>query len=207
MVRSAVSAYATTNLNDFNRTLRSSKLAGIIDKLDTGIESTELVIAPIIEYSPPINFNTNPTFKFEAALIKPYAFKSTNGFADYKPAIKSSVFDVKGTCVFMQDDGEGNIMFVTDEVTNPQITNPTAGTVDYATGLVKLTNFEVESYTGAAIKITAKTKDNDIKAPKGRVFIVRDTDVITIMDLEEFQTPVATQSSTNPPNTTINTAY
>jgi hypothetical protein len=207
LVRSAVSAYATTNLNDFNRTLRSSKLAGIIDKLDTGIESTELVIAPIIEYSPPINFNTNPTFKFEAALIKPYAFKSTNGFADYKPAIKSSVFDVKGTCVFMQDDGEGNIMFVTDEVSNPQITNPTAGTVDYATGLVKLTNFEVESYTGAAIKITAKTKDNDIKAPKGRVFIVRDTDVITIMDLEEFQTPVATQSSTNPPNTTINTAY
>ena len=117
------------------------------------------------------------------------------------------MFDVKGTCVFLQDDGLGNMMLVTDEVTNPQITNPTAGTVDYTTGLVKLTNFEVESFTGSAIRITAKTIENDIKAPKGRVFIIRDTDVKIAMDLEEFKSPVATQSATNPPNTTINTAY
>jgi|TARA_R110000796_G_scaffold57781_2_gene133328 hypothetical protein len=207
LVRTAITAYSDNNLEDFNKTLRSSKLAGIIDALDTGIESTELKVSPIIEYSPPVNYNTNPTFKFEAELVKPYPYKSANGFTNFKPAVKSSVFDVKGTCVFLQDDGAGNIMFVTDEVTNPQITNPTAGTIDYTTGLVKLTNFEVESYTGAAIKITATTKENDVKAPKGRVFIVRDTDVKIGMYLEEFQSPVATQSATNPPNTTINTVY
>jgi len=207
LVRTAVAAYSDNNLEDFNKTLRSSKLSSVIDALDTGIESNEITVTPIIEYSPPLNYNTNPTFKFETSLVKPYPFKSTSGFTDYKPAIKSSVFDVKGTCVFLQDDGLGNMMLVTDEVTNPQITNPTAGTVDYTTGLVKLTNFEVESFTGSAIKITAKTIENDIKAPKGRVFIIRDTDVKIAMDLEEFKSPVATQSATNPPNTTINTAY
>ena len=202
LVRTAVANYSSANLEDFNKTLRVSKLSSIVDGLDTGIESNEITITPIIEYSPPVNFNTNPTFKFEAELVKPYPYKSTNGFTNFKPSIKSSTFDIKGTCVFMQDDGDGNIMLVTDEVSNPQITNPTAGTVDYTTGLVKLTNFNVEAFTGAAIKITANTKEKDVKAPKGRVFIVRDTDVKVKMDLEEFKAPVATSSATNPPNST-----
>ena len=116
------------------------------------------------------------------------------------------VFDVDGTCVFLQDDGQGNVMTITDEVTNPQIINPSAGTVDYKTGEVKLTNFKVETFTGSAIKISAKTKAADIKAPKGRVFILRDTDVKVIMNLVEFNRPIATQSATNPPTGTT-TSY
>ena len=174
LVRAAIQKYSDDNLEGFDKSLRVSKLSSIIDGLDTGIESNEISVLPIIEYSPPLNFNTNPAFRFEAELIKPYPFKSANGFVDYKPAIKSTVFDVDGTCVFLQDDGQGNVMTITDEVTNPQIINPTAGTVDYKTGEVKLTNFKVESFTGSAIKVSAKTIDNDVKAPQGRVFILRD---------------------------------
>ena len=202
LVRNAIAQYSDDNLEDFNKTLRVSKLSGIIDNLDPGIESNEITVLPIIEYSPPVNFNTNPKFRFESELIKPYPYKAANGFVDYKPAIKSTPFDVNGTCVFLQDDGQGNMMLITDEITNPQIINPTAGTVDYEIGEVRLTNFIVESYTGSAIKFTAKTKNNDVKAPKGRVFILRDTDVITTMELQEFSRPIATQSATNPPNTT-----
>ena len=207
LVRDAIQKYSDDNLEGFDKTLRSSKLSGIIDALDPGIQSNELNICPIIEYSPPLNFNTNPTFRFETKLIKPYPYKAANGFTNYKPAIKSSPFDQDGTCVFFQDDGNGNIMIITDEITNPQILNPTAGTVDYEKGEVKLTNFKVESFTGSAIKVSAKTIDNDVKAPQGRVFILRDTDVKVTMDLEEFQTPIATQSSTNPPNTTTTSSY
>ena len=206
LVRAEIQKYSDDNLEGFDKTLRSSKLSSAIDNLDTGILSSEISIAPIIDYSPPVNFATNPTFRFETKLVKPYPYKAANGFTSYKPAIKSSPFDIDGTCVFFQDDGNGNIMIITDEVTNPQILNPTAGTVDYEKGEVKLTNFKVESYTGSAIKVMAKTIDNDVKAPQGRVFILRDTDVKVVMDLEEFQTPVATQSATNPPNTTTNTS-
>jgi hypothetical protein len=206
LVRAAIQKYSDDNLEGFDKSLRVSKLSSIIDGLDTGIESNEISVLPIIEYSPPLNFNTNPAFRFEAELIKPYPFKSANGFVDYKPAIKSTVFDVDGTCVFLQDDGQGNVMTITDEVTNPQIINPTAGTVDYKTGEVKLTNFKVETFTGSAIKISAKTKTADIKAPKGRVFILRDTDVKVTMNLMEFNRPIATQSATNPPTGTT-TSY
>ena len=56
-------------------------------------------------------------------------------------------------------------------------------------------NIKVEKYTGSAIKVSAKTVDNDVVAPKGRVFILRDTDVKVVMDLEEFETPVASNST------------
>jgi len=197
LVRTSIQKYSDDNLEGFDKTLRSSKLAAKIDDLDVGILSSEISICPIIEYSPPLNFNTNPTFRFETNLIRPYAYQAANGFTTFKPAIKSSPFDIAGTCVFFQDDGMGNIMIITDEATNPQVINPTAGTVDYTKGEVKLTNFKVEKYTGSAIKVSAKTVDNDIAAPKGRVFILRDTDVKVVMDLEEFQTPKATQSASS----------
>ena len=206
LVRAAVTKYSDDNLEAFDKTLRSSKLSGIIDALDTGILSNEINVVPIIEYSPPLNFNTNPTFRFESSLVRPYPYKAANGFVDYKPAIKSSPFDIDGVCVFFQDDGNGNIMIITDDVTVPQIINPTAGTVDYAKGEVKLTNFKVEAFTGSAIRVTAKTVDNDVKAPQGRVFILRDTDVKIVMDLEESGgRATATQSTST--STGTGTAY
>ena len=197
LVRSAISKYSDDNLEGFNKSLRVSKLSGIIDDLDAGILSNQISVTPIIEYAPTLNFNTNPTFRFETELVKPYPYRSFNGFRDYKPAIKSTVFDVDGTCVFLQDDGIGNMMTVTDELTNPQIINPTAGTVDYAKGEVKLTNFKVEDYTGSAIKITAKTVNSDIKAPQGRVFIIRDTDVKVNMTLDDTNRTTTSGSTTS----------
>ena len=140
-------------------------------------------------------FDTRETLQ----LLQGYQFRfwswGANGFTNFKPAVKSSPFDINGTCVYFQDDGLGNIMIITDEVTNPQIINPTAGTIDYDKGEVKLTNFQVETFTGSAIKVTAKTVDNDVVAPKGRVFILRDTDVKVVLTLDEFVAPVSVNST------------
>ena len=185
LIRSAVQTYSDSNLESFNTVLRKSKLTSAIDDTDDGILSNNITIMPIIEFSPFINISTNPTFKFEAELIKPYAFRAANGFTDYKPAIKSSTFDINGTCLYLQDDGLGRIQTITDDLTNPQVINPNAGSVNYTTGEIKLTNFKVEEYTGNAIKIMARVKKSDVKAPQGRVFIIRDTDVKVNMTLEE----------------------
>ena len=87
--------------------------------------------------------------------------------------------------MFIQDDGLGNIQIVTQDETNPKVIKPIAGSVDYATGEVKLVNFVVQRFDGAGIKISANTKDQDVKSPKGRVFIIRDTDVKVNMNLLE----------------------
>lgn len=177
IVRSTVAAYSTTNLNKFGGTLRLSKLSKEIDAIDTAIQSNSITAKPIIEFSPSINQVYNPRFVFGTELKLPYAYNNTQGFTNYQPAIVSSVFDQNGTCMFFQDDGQGNIQIVTDDRTNPQIINPNAGTVDYNTGVVTLINFETESYPGNAIKIYANTKEDDIRSPQGRVFLLRDQDL------------------------------
>lgn len=190
LVRAAIQNYSDENLEDFNTTLRVSKLSSIVDDVDIGVQSNSIEVMPIIEYSPVVNIASNPTFKFAAELIKPYPFRQTNGFQNYKPAIKSTTFDVDGVCLYLQDDGLGNLQTVTDDMTNPQIINPNAGTVNYQTGEVKLIDFVVEAYTGSAIKIMARTKNKDIMAPNGRVFILRDDDVRVHMIAENIGTTV-----------------
>ena len=177
LVRDVVSKHSTNNLNKFKSKLRLSRLSKELNDIDTAIDSNAIKAKPIIEFSPTINQLYNPRFVFGTELIRPYAYNQSQGFANYTPAIISSVFDQNGICVFFQDDGQGNIQIVTDDIANPQIVNPSAGTVNYTTGDVKLVNFETESYPGAAIKIYANTKQDDITSPNGRVFLIRDEDV------------------------------
>ena len=185
LIRTTVQTYSDISLEDFNTTLRSSNLITNIDAIDTAILSSSIEARAIIDYTPDLNIAFNPTFKFESSLIKPYAFKDANGFTNYKPSIESTLFDLDDVCVFIQDDGQGNIQIVTSDLTNPQVVKKDAGTVNYDTGEVKLIKFVVQRFDGAGIKIKARVKSSDIKAPQGRVMIIRDEDVRVTMNQVE----------------------
>lgn len=197
-VRETIKNFSTNNLNKFKSKFRLSRLSKEINDIDTAIESNAVNAKAIIEFSPTINQLYNPRFVFGTELVKPYKFNLASGFENYKPAILSSVFDQNGTCVFFQDDGQGNIQIVTDDVANPQIVNPTAGTVNYETGDVKLVNFETESYPGSAIKIYANTKADDMTAPNGRVFLIRDEDVRVNVYVDGVLTSASTVETLEP---------
>ena len=208
LIRAQIQTHSDVNLENFDRTLRLSKLNAEIDALDEGITSNSINVLPIIEYAPTLNFETNPTFKFSTELTKPYPYRNASGFTDYKPAIRSSVFDdADGNCVYLQDDGNGTIMTVTDDSTNRVIINPSAGTVDYKKGEVKLTKFVVSGFTGTGIKICANTKRSDITAPKGRVFIIRDVDVKVNMTSENVGLTSSSSSGTSTSSSGSSSGY
>lgn len=177
LVRNAIKNYSNTNLDDFDTTLRLSKLSAAIDAVDISVDSSSIVANPYIEYSPQLNVSLSPSFKFFARLIKPYPFKDTNGFDDYKPSVKSGIFTYNNVSVYLQDDGLGNIQVVTSDLTNPQIINPNLGSVNYETGEINLVGFKTSGYAGSGIKIMVTTKKDDIKAPNGRIFFIKDSDV------------------------------
>jgi len=181
IIRGEVKYYADTYLNDFNKTARVSNISSAIDKKDIAILSNSVCLFPYIPYSPARNVKLNPTFKFGTALAKPYPFRSTNGFDNYKPAIKTGKFISSGQSIFLQDDGLGNIMSVTSDVANPQIVKPKIGTVDYESGTVKFTDLLVDSFAGSQIKIIARTMADDYSAPAGRIFYIKDDDVTVNM--------------------------
>ena len=178
IIRNNINDYVSINLDDFNKTLRVSKLSTVIDGSDISIVSNSISAIPIIDFSPDIGDEFNPTFKFDAELVKPYPFKLSNGFENYKPTFKTSCFTYEGVCVFLQDDGLGKIQMITDDVLNPTILRLDVGTIDYTNGLIKLINFRADDYSGNSIKVSVVTKQDDISAPTGRLFTVRDQDVV-----------------------------
>lgn len=185
LVRNTVQAYSEGTLDNFNTTLRLSNLSSNIDAADVSITSNAMTAKPIIEYTPDLNIKSNPIFKFGTPLVKPYPFRETNGFSEYKPSIVSGQFSVDNVCVYLQDDGIGNMQLVTSDLSNPQIIDPTAGTVDYDAGDVKLINFRTDGFSGSAIQFIATTVYDDIAAPKGRIFAIRDDDVeVTLRETE-----------------------
>tara|TARA_B110000503_G_scaffold75592_1_gene116723 strand:+ start:789 stop:2579 length:1791 start_codon:yes stop_codon:yes gene_type:complete len=177
LARNAVTAYNNANLDDFNTKLRVSKLSAAIDAVDISVKSNDVDVMPYIEYSPTLNVSANPSFKFVAKLIKPYPFDEARGFTTYKPAIKSGVYSYNGSNVYLQDDGVGNIQIITSDVSNPKVVKPSIGKVNYETGEVNLIGFITDGYVGSGIKIMASTSKNDITAPNGRIFTIRDADV------------------------------
>jgi hypothetical protein len=176
-VRNTIKNFTDTNLNNFASILRHSKLSTAIDNTDISILSNSLVIKPYIEYSPPFRIKQNPKFNFNAELKRPYNRKEGVCPIDYDPAVRSTVFEYQGICVYFRDDGAGNIQIVSEDITNFAVINPNIGTVDYKTGEVRLTNFIVGAYDGTGIKVIANVKNLDVTAPKNRVFLLKDTDV------------------------------
>jgi hypothetical protein len=177
LIRQTIRNYVTTNLDNFNTTLRVSKLSGLIDDADISIQSNSIYANPYIEYSPALNVSLSPSFKFFARLIKPYPFRDSNGFSDYKPSVKSSIFTYNNVESYLQDDGLGKIQIVTSDLTNPQIIKPDTGTVNYDTGEINLVGFKTQRFVGSGIKIMVTTKKDDITAPNGRIFFIKDEDV------------------------------
>lgn len=181
LVRNAIINYNNTYLDDFGVTLQLSRLSSVIDSLDSGIMNNTIQANPIIDYSPPAGYYKNPSFNFNTPLIIPYTFNETDNIANYTPAIKSSVYIYNGVESFFQDDGNGNLITLSNNLQTVQVLSRTTGSVDYTTGSVRLINFIADSYTGAAINIFANTQDKNIVSPKSRVFSIRDSDVTVNM--------------------------
>tara|TARA_B110000967_G_scaffold98273_1_gene100927 strand:- start:2918 stop:4714 length:1797 start_codon:yes stop_codon:yes gene_type:complete len=182
-IRTAIALYNNTYLDNFDTTLRKSKLSSLVDASNAAILSSEISVCPYVVYSPALNVASSPSFKFYAKLVKPYPFKDTSGFAEYKPAVVSGVFQFNNVDSYLQDDGLGNIQIVTSDIANPQVVKPVAGTVNYETGEINLTDFKTEGYVGSGINIMVTTTNDDIVSPAGRIFVIADDDV-TINMLE-----------------------
>jgi hypothetical protein len=183
-IETAILEYQTTYLNDFNKTLRQSKLAAYLDSVDASIVSSAVIAKPVIEYIPVLNIASSPSFAFEDTLVRPYAFDAMTGFTSFTPAVSTTKFTVADTLVTMQDDGLGNFMLVTADAETSRVFKSNVGTINYTTGAIKLSNLTVDSFEGNAIKFTAVNISKDVKTPKDRIIAIRGEDItVTVTPL------------------------
>lgn len=171
LAKSAILQYAQTNLNNFNRVFRYSKLVQAIDTSQTSIISNETQFRLIKIYVPTI-VGAADTFdiKFEVELDKtpPQALSSYT--------IQSSRFTyINGQKSYIRDDGNGTLA-VYAVASDLKITD--IGRVNYETGLVQISNFSLLAYDNAGIKFYAVPRFKDITTLNNVILNIIEEDVV-----------------------------
>jgi hypothetical protein len=168
ITKSAIIDYALTNLNNFNRIFRYSKLIQAIDSSQASIISNETDISVIKVIVPETGLLLTFDVNFRVPLKIIYG-------ADGKGySISSTVFNYKGNKAVLKDDGISAIQVIS--ASTGQLIE-TVGQIDYTTGLLQFSNFKIDSYIGAGIKIYAAPKNKDLSTVNNVILNIIEEDV------------------------------
>jgi hypothetical protein len=176
-VLSAINQYASTSLNNFNSTLRYSKLVSAIDNADSSIISNETTVKLLKPYRPELNTNMNDNIQFTVPLtLATPELQSSHPIEDYH-TITSTRFTYNGVSCILEDDGIGGLRAVTFRGSE-HVKVADVGSVDYNTGQLNFKDFNVSDYEGSAIKVYATTRELDISTSKNIILNILDSDVV-----------------------------
>ena len=166
-VSSDLQSYNTSTLTKFESAFRHSKITGIIDDADPAITSNITTVTLSHNLAPTLNSATNYTIQLNNAFYNPHSGHNASSGG----VLASTGFKVSGDASnvqFFDDDGAGNIRryYLTAGVRQYQ--DSTAGTIDYATGEIKINSINItsiENVDGAAstiIRLTVIPDSTDI---------------------------------------------
>jgi len=175
-VLSSISTYSTTYLNDFNKTLRYSQLVTSIDAANQNIVGNETDIEAIKKIRPLLNSNSPIVLDFHFALESGVTSGKLRHNNRSATAVFSSSFDFQNQVARLQDDGLGNLNIVKADGASIEKLAP-AGTVDYTTGRLNITGFNIQSYYGSSIKIYVRPLLKDIFSTKNSILQIVADDV------------------------------
>jgi hypothetical protein len=188
LVISNILSYAQKNLNNFNKTLRYSKLVNSIDNSDKSIVSNDTTVTATRYYTPIIGgFQTfDIDFGMELDVTFPETITgATAGMSSAKHTIISSGIIYNGQQGYIEDDGEGNLRIVVTRGNIHRIVQ-TVGSVDYMTGKLSIKNLKIDQFIGSYLKFYAMTKSKDIFSKNNVVLKISEADVtVTINQVRE----------------------
>ena len=211
LVETTVSSFNTNNLQKFDSVFRHSNLLRNIDETDTSILSSTATLKLKRVVTPTLNAITKYTVSFNNAVYHPAINWS-------QTVVESTGFYLSGNTneQFIDDDGNGNLRtFYLLGGTTKTITNAEAGTVNYNTGVVVLTSFNITSVTNTdgTIGVTVKPDSNDVIPVRQQVIEIDTVATTVTAEVDDFATGSATagvgystSSSTAPVGSTYTTS-
>lgn len=206
----AILNYASTNLNNFGRTLRYSRFIKDIDAAENSIISNETEIE-LVKYLTPVLSTTvtgstnqtsgslvslassgvitagqNVTIDFKNPLRNDIPGKGAEHVIGDIHVVSSSSFTYNGLAnCRLEDDGDGVMRIINTQGTQHR-TILNVGTVDYDTGIVRISNFNITNYVGTSLKIYAKPRTLDITSSQNVILNILENDAdVTIEQIRE----------------------
>ena len=185
LVLSSILSYADTNLNNFARIFRYSKFIKAIDEADPNIISNETDVELAKYLSPSLNVNQKLLVDFKTPISDDLPVIASEHPSTDEHAVSSSPFVYNGIRCVLEDDGDGNLRIVTASgATHRQMA--IVGTVNYDTGLITVSNFNISAFDGTYFKVYARTRTKDIQSNKNVILNILESDVaISIEQVRE----------------------
>ena len=173
LVVQSILDYADENLNDFDSLIRYSRLVSLIDDSHRSIvgNSTELEIYKKV----PVESGTVHSFTvdFKTPLLSSESESYTG-----QRTLRSGFFKTSSDTRYLVDDSRGGVWTATDRG-GQRVLIQRVGSVDYATGLVRVAGVKIDQYEGADLKVFARPLDLDVSV-SGDVILQVEADEISI---------------------------
>ena len=182
LVSSTILDYNENDLQKFDGVFRFSKLSRLIDNTEPAIVNNISTILLHVSLAP--RFNTYA--EYIVNIINPIY---TEHVAEN--AVSSHGFYIPNSTEihYLQDDGVGNIQLFrhnnselgmqAGNTTNHIVVNPTIGTVDYATGYIKIQNLNITALAETEFNLIIKPQSNDVVSAFHQIARI-DTERMTI---------------------------
>jgi hypothetical protein len=185
-VKSVVSSYNSTEINTFSKYFRYSQLSRLIDFADRSILNNVLSIRMRREQAVQLSVPTRYEIDFSNAIDAATDGRPTTHPYAAQNRVTSNAFTYAGlTNCFLEDNG-GFMRIYTITTTGAAVgVLNNAGSINYATGKVVLTNFTPTAFAdgGTTLKLTAVPAGKDILPLRKQIIAIRDEDVtITMLD-------------------------
>ena len=203
-----ISTFNVNNLEKFDAVFRHSNLLQNIDSSDQAILSSTVAVKLKRAITLTLNAATKYTISFNNAAYHPTANHS-------QTVVESGGFYLLGSneVQYIDDDGNGVIRtFYLLGGTTKTITNASAGTINYNTGQVVLTSFNITGVTSSSGKldVTLKPDSNDVIPVRNQVIEIDTVSSITTAEVDTFATGTSTAGvgyTTNSSTASVGTAY
>lgn len=185
LVRNVISNYNDTDLSEFSRYFRYSKLSRLIDTAERSILSSVLKIRMRKETSIQLNTSATYNISFSNAIDDITLNRPANHPYNVGNRISSNEFTYAGLTGCFLEENNGIIRIYRKLGSGFVGVQSNVGSVDYTTGKIVLNSFAPSSFAdgGNTLKLTAYPKELDILPLRTQVITILDEDVnVTLID-------------------------
>lgn len=175
-VRAAISNYSLSKLETFKANLFYSNLVNEIDRSDLSIVSNDTSVAIAMRFVPRIGIDNIIIIETFNELQSNLGVGTSSTDPRYGEILTSSFFTYQNTKCILVDDMLGNIFFAARRTGYVDILKRT-GSIDYKTGKISMSGFNVDSYEGNYIELLLVPKSKNINGYKNVIVSIDPLDV------------------------------
>ena len=171
--------YNDTDINQFSKYLRYSKLSRLIDTCERSILSSSLIMSMYKE----VDLQLGQASRYVIGFSNPIATTTVGRLSSFAygqgGAITSGAFTYQGFSNCFLEDNNGIIRVFRRVEQNIFGVAQNVGTIDYTTGKIILNDFSPSAIAagGVTLKIFATPSEKDILPLRGQIVSIRDEDI------------------------------